>query len=120
MTAGPDTTDWTELRHDAGGTPRLLVHGDLDVGTARRFREAVSATLGEPVVVVDLTACTFIDAIGVGALVGAVRRQHVDGGRLVLVATPASPVAKLLVSTGIDRLTPVGTNHPRRELAAAS
>ena len=118
MTAGRRTpTDWTELHHDAGCI-RLAVHGHLDVASAPGFRSVVAAA-DAPVVLVDLTGCTFLDAIGLGALVGAVRRQHLQGGRLVLLASPDSPVARLLASSGIDRLTPVGTDR-LRELAAAS
>ena len=119
MAAGTGTThDRTELRDDTD-PPRLVVHGHLDTTSAPGFRSAAAAVVDAPVVLVDLTGCTFVDASGLGALVGAVRRQHVQGGRVVLLATPASPVAKLLVSSGIDRLTPVGTNHPHRELVAA-
>ena len=97
---------WSELRRDAPAPPRLIVHGDLDVTSVLDFRTTASA-IEDPTLVVDLTDCTFVDATGLGALVGGIRRHHEVGGQVVIVVIPDSAIAGLLATTGVDQLTKV-------------
>ena len=83
----------------------VILHqtGDLDAYTAPELRSHLhGATEGDArLVVVDLSAVTFIDSAGLGALVGAHRRMREGGGRLRIVRPPPL-VARAFELTGLD------------------
>lgn len=82
----------------------LQVGGDLD-GVSVPVLDQALRTLydaGCEKVVIDLTALTFVDSSGLGALVGAWRAWQA-GGRALLVCNPSGMVRDLLALTGIDR-----------------
>jgi anti-sigma B factor antagonist len=89
-----DTTAWTVV----------TVTGALDRHTAahwrQRLRELTSA--GQSRLVVDIDAVTFLDATGLGVLVGAQRRSAAADGDLRVVATRET-VVRVLRVTGLDR-----------------
>jgi anti-sigma B factor antagonist len=82
------------------------VVGDLDARSVVSFREgtALVARAGDPAVL-DLTEVGFIDSVGLGALVGVVRRCHDAQLAVACCARPA--VAAALRCVGFDRLAPV-------------
>jgi len=89
---------------------RLVVHvtGELDLATAPAFRQAIVSAIGADTadVVVDLTACDFLDSVGVGLLLGVLKRVRTHGGRLVLVSdTPR--IVRVLELTDLVRIVPV-------------
>lgn len=96
----------------------LALSGEVDISTSPRFKEALLALIedGTADVVVDLDEVTFIDSTALGVLVGAVRRLHPLGGRLVVVAK-AHAVMRPVTLTGLDR---VFTVVPTREEALAA
>jgi anti-anti-sigma factor len=106
----------TEAIYD-GGRLVLRVVGDLDLASAPAFRQALTsafADLGsEPVagVIVDLGACDHLDSVGVGLLLGVLKRARGVGAPLSLV-TDAPRLRRVLELTEIDRLVPV---HDRVE-----
>jgi anti-sigma B factor antagonist len=83
----------------------LVLHGEIDVATGpavradlrRRFDE------GEREVVVDLADVSFIDASGLGILVGA-HRLYTRAGGMFRVRSPQRPVHRLFEITGLDRV----------------
>jgi anti-anti-sigma factor len=83
----------------------VAVVGELDVGTAPQFRTSIAALLGTGCrhVVVDLSATTFLDSSGLGALVWAHHRLEAAGGDLVAV-DPSVAVAPTLRITGVGQL----------------
>jgi anti-sigma B factor antagonist len=88
----------------------LVVHvtGELDLATAPAFRQAVVGAISVDTadVVVDLTACDYLDSIGVGLLLGVLKRARTHGGRLVLVSdTPR--IVRVLELTELVRIVPV-------------
>jgi len=93
---------------------RLLVHvtGDLDLATAPAFRQQTSALLSDPLapvvphVTVDLTACDHLDSVGLGLLLGLLKRCRVRGGSMAVVC-PAGPVRRVLDLVDLDRLVAV-------------
>jgi anti-anti-sigma factor len=77
----------------------LVVEGEMDL-LARSLAPSLWAE--EPVhVVVDLRGVTFMDAGGLGVLVGGRHTAVRSGGELLLVA-PSGPVRRVLAITGMD------------------
>ena len=83
----------------------LVVEGELDIGTAPDFRNAVGTLLGRGCrhVVVDLSGTTFLDSSGLGALLWAANRLHGAGGELVALR-PNAAIADTLRVTGVGKL----------------
>ena len=69
----------------------VRVIGDVDIVTAPVLQRHLDAAIasGRPTVVIDLSATTFLDARGVGALVAARKSLTRNGGRLVVRRPPA-------------------------------
>ena len=82
----------------------LRLAGDVDVATAPRLRERLVelVTDGPPNVVVDLSGVAFIDSMGLGALVGGLKRARAHDGDLRL-AGASDHVAKVLAITRLDQ-----------------
>ncbi len=70
-----------------GTTVRITVSGEVDIATATHLREHTSRQLAEPaeLVVLDLTAVSFIDSTGLHALLDAAAQ---GGTRLRIVPSP--------------------------------
>ena len=88
-----------------GSDAVVTVVGDLDASTLPRVREQVDEALaGRPAhLVVDLTACPFVDASALGMLLEAHRRTSRTGGLLTLRG--CSPrVLRVLSLTGLRRV----------------
>lgn len=99
------------------GTRVVIPIGDLDLATAPLLRERllrIAVDAGErPRLVVDLAGVDFLDTIGLGALLGGVKRCREGGGDLVL-ARAEPQVAEVLAITGLDAVHPV---HPSIDAA---
>ena len=97
----------------------VCVSGDVDLGTAPDFEEALAQAvehrLGDPLVI-DLSDVSFIDSTGLNALVRALERQRLAGSTLALVSDD-SRVAMMLEVTRLDRVLP--RHATRREALAA-
>jgi anti-sigma B factor antagonist len=106
-----------ESERVSDGVYVVSLGGEIDLYTAPEFKqqliEAVQA--GARLIVVDLTATTFIDSTTLGILVGAVKRLRESGGELSLVCRDHN-IAKIFEITGLDRVFPI---HPSREEALA-
>jgi anti-sigma B factor antagonist len=91
-----------EVRHHPGHVLVTLT-GEIDISTVGELRERLAdlAAAGRPLVT-DLDQVTFIDATGLGALVGAARRAAAHGTTLhVICSRPQT--RNLLQLTGLDR-----------------
>jgi anti-anti-sigma factor len=98
---------------DGGG---VVLVGRLDVRGAAAAREALHKALarGEGRLLVDLSGVDLLDATGLGVLVGAHRRAHLQDRELVLCdARPR--IARLLSLTRLDRI--IAVEHRRSVLA---
>jgi anti-sigma B factor antagonist len=79
------------FRIDDDSTPEtgvvLVLHGDLDLHVAPELQDRLTAEIeeGAKLIVLDLSAVTFIDSMALGVLLGAVKRLRPSGGRLRLV-----------------------------------
>jgi anti-sigma B factor antagonist len=78
---------------------------EIDVTNADRVREELLSVLNEGAVplVVNLSATTFCDSAGVGALVRTFRRASASDGEVRLVVGTLA-VQRVLAITGVDRL----------------
>jgi anti-anti-sigma factor len=92
------------------GSTVVSVRGDIDMATAPRLRQVlIDAT--SLAVVVDLSAVTFMDASGLGVLVGAARLARNEGRDLVL-RDPSPSALRVLQVTGM-----LDARYPRIEAA---
>jgi anti-sigma B factor antagonist len=86
-----------------GGYTVVSPHGEIDLSTNHILKEAVGERLaaGEAHLVVDLSAPSFIDSTGLGALIGARRKAHDRHGSFAVVCAQAT-LLKLFRITGLD------------------
>ena len=73
--------------HDRGGWTVVVARGELDAYTAPSLRADLHKVItgGNTRVIVDLTQVPFVDASGLGVLVGALAKVRRAGGELRLV-----------------------------------
>jgi anti-anti-sigma factor len=80
-----------------------VVEGELDLDSAYQLKDAARALIAErgPALVVDLSAVTFVDCAGLGALLVLQREAHTRGGHVAV--TGAGPtVSRLLRLAGLE------------------
>jgi anti-sigma B factor antagonist len=89
----------------ADETRVVSVAGELDMYTVPPFQEQIGAALnnGHGRIVIDLSACWFIDSTAVGILITANKHLGEQNDRLVLVAADRN-VVKVFEITGLDRV----------------
>jgi anti-sigma B factor antagonist len=91
----------------------LAVTGELDLATAPRLEEALLERTPGRRLVIDLSACTFLDSSGVRVIATTANGMASEGGRLELVVVD-SGIARVLEITGIDTLIDVHSSlEPR-------
>jgi anti-sigma B factor antagonist len=93
----------TATKQLGNGTPVVSVAGELDLATAPAFErtllDVTESGMGE--VIVDLTACSFLDSTGLRALIGGRERLERSDRSLALVLS--SPIVmRIFRITGFD------------------
>jgi anti-sigma B factor antagonist len=90
---------------ERGGWTVLRTEGQLDVATAPDFRQDLLEAQygGSTRVVVDLDGVEFLDSLGLGVLVGALKRARSHDGEFV-VACSRDRLLRLFEVTGLDRV----------------
>ncbi|HTX70844.1 MAG TPA: STAS domain-containing protein [Thermoleophilia bacterium] len=88
----------------------IWVHGDLDAFSAPDLKQQLFAALdnGFRRVVLEMSACGFVDSTGLGVLVSGLKRA---GGRDVVMAAPSPEVRRVLEIVGLDRVLPLCTSR---------
>lgn len=88
----------------------IAVSGEVDMATGPSLRDDILAAFaaGNHRIVLDLSAVTFMDSSGLGALLGSHRRARLMEGEIKLAA-PSSRVQEILRLTNLDRVFDV---HP--------
>ena len=80
--------------------------GDLDAYTVGQFRNMFARIASAPRLILDLANVAFMDSAGLRALVAAVRHVRELGGK-VAIACPRPALARVLLTTGMDRIVTV-------------
>ena len=93
------------------GVATTVVSGELDVATAPSLSAAVAAHGDARLLVLDLTAVTFLDSTGVRVLIEADRACTGSGSRLVVLVGDG-PVRRVLQLCELDGRLAVVTDHP--------
>jgi anti-sigma B factor antagonist len=86
----------------------VAVTGELDLASAPKLRQELvrHVAAGHVRIVLDLSGTDFLDSIGLGVIVGAVKRVRAAGGDLVVVV--ANPRLEQLFSiTMLDQILSV-------------
>ena len=87
------------------GRVRLILRGELDLGSAGRLERALDEHRGP--VLLDLTALTFMDSTGIRVLLET-SEISARAGRELAVVPPAGGDAKVIMEeTGIGALLPL-------------
>lgn len=92
----------------------LVLAGELDLFRAPAIEDALAEVRH---LTVDLRLVTFIDATTLGLLLGASRRRQADGGQLLVLVGPQTPMTAF-EATGVDRLLAIRRlDDKRRNIA---
>jgi len=97
------------------------VIGNLEHLTVGAFREAVTQFPARSRVIFDLSAVPFVDAAGLGALIGAARRVRQKGGDVVICSARPS-VARALELANLSQVIALapGVTEARAQLWPAA
>lgn len=91
----------------------LAVVGELELATAPRLRQRVVGLVGDGCahIILDLTHVDFVDSVGLGVVVGALKRARGRGGDLVVVGA-ADRVRALFELTRLDEIIALFADLP--------
>ena len=86
----------------------ITIVGELDIATSPRVRELLSEAARDEdrPLVIDLTACEFVDSTGLATLLHGAKPAQ-NGESNVALVSSGGEVRKLLELTAIDRTIPV-------------
>jgi anti-sigma B factor antagonist len=90
----------------AQGGSIVRVEGELDLATKQHLETAVEGADPRGRLVIDLTACTFLDSSAVRLLISTARSVQATGGNLSLVASDPG-LLRVLEIAAVDTVLPV-------------
>lgn len=90
----------------AQGGSIVRVEGELDLATTQHLEAAVQGADPRGRLIIDLTACTFLDSSGVRLLISMARSAQADGGDLSLVVSNPG-LLRVLEIAAVDTVLPV-------------
>jgi anti-sigma B factor antagonist len=90
------------------GARVVKVAGELDIETHEKLADQLTGEAQHGAIVVDLSACEFIDSSGIRALLLGRRAAGAeeDSSRFA-IAAPSQQVLRILEMTGLDTTVPV-------------
>lgn len=97
----------------AQGGSVVRVDGELDLATKEHLEDAVERADASGRLVIDLTACTFLDSSAVRLLMSTARSAKDAGGTVSLVASDPG-ILRILEIAAVDTVLPV---HPTLDRA---
>jgi anti-sigma B factor antagonist len=98
------------------GTQLVVVHGDVDLKTARSFRAALdeAAQDGKDRLIVDMSEVSFMDSSGLAALIGA---QKALGSRARVIVVCPQNLRRIFEVTRLDTVVHVVGSLPEALVA---
>ncbi len=83
----------------------IAIKGEIDIYSAPDFKESLYDAIGEGQqdIILDCTDLSYIDSMGLGILVGALKRIKEQNHNIV-IKNPKSTVRKLFKITGLDKV----------------
>jgi anti-sigma B factor antagonist len=90
----------------AEGGSVVRVNGELDLATKQHLEEAFEDADRSGRVVVDLTACTFLDSSAMRVLISTARSAQAAGGTLSLVVSDPG-LLRVLQIAAVETVLPV-------------
>lgn len=108
-----------DFEDSATGTRHIKISGRMDIlgSGAIETKFASLAATEKRLLIVDLTAVTFLASIGIRSIISNAKAQQQRGGKMVLFVGENASVAKTLEMTGIDALVPMFKNIQEAEKA---
>jgi anti-sigma B factor antagonist len=101
-----------EVGHHAPGLASVCLRGEHDLSSAEIMLPALETALANSSVMVDLSACTFIDSTVITWLIRAAQTAEQHSERLVLVIPPdQAAVARAAEMTRLGEIIPIYTTH---------
>lgn len=104
-----DRVDFAVVVKPVGDCVVVRVEGELDMASAGTFEEAMNSAPMTQHVILDLSACTFLDSTGMRVIAATVK----EAPRVSVVATDPG-VLRVLEITAVDTMVSV---HPSLEAA---
>jgi len=90
------------------GVAIVALEGEHDLSTAPELRSQLHGALAEGPLVVDLSACTFLDSSILGVLLGGLRRaREEDRGFALVLGTGEPAVRRIFEVTGLTSVFPI-------------
>jgi len=82
----------------------ISVNGEVDIYSAPSFKESLYQSINDVTqdIVLDCSGLTYIDSMGLGILVGVLKRVREKGCNMI-IRNPRSTVRKLFKITGLDK-----------------
>jgi anti-sigma B factor antagonist len=89
--------------------PVAKLHGEVDASNVKEIGDRLRALLSNRSVamVVDLSQTTYLDSAGINLLFSLGEEMRGRQQRLGLVVADTSPIARMIVLTGLDQSLPV-------------
>lgn len=110
--------DLTISTRKVGDTAVISVGGEIDVYTAPKLRDEISAVVsaGSYAILVDMEQVEFLDSTGLGVLVGGLKKVRAHDGSLELICNQER-LLKIFRITGLSKVFMI---HPSIESALAA
>ncbi|HHU89454.1 MAG TPA: STAS domain-containing protein [Clostridiaceae bacterium] len=82
----------------------ISVKGEIDIYSAPDFKESLYQSINDvqQTIILDCSDLTYIDSMGLGILVGALKRVR-QKDHNIIIRNPRSTVRKLFRITGLDK-----------------
>ncbi|NLL66490.1 MAG: STAS domain-containing protein [Clostridiaceae bacterium] len=82
----------------------IAIKGEIDIYSAPEFKESLSQSINgvQQDIVLDCSELSYIDSMGLGILVGALKRVR-EKEHNIIIRNPRSTVRKLFKITGLDK-----------------
>lgn len=82
----------------------IAIKGEIDIYSSPGFKESLTESINDVDhdIILDCSELSYIDSMGLGILVGALKRVK-EKGKNIIIRNPKSTVRKLFKITGLDK-----------------